>query len=1064
MDPGYYTQPCIHGDTIAFVCEDDLWCVDASGGIARRLTAGKGPVAAPVFSPDGERIAFTGSEDGPTEAYVMDATGGPATRRTFLGCMLRTVAWTPDGKDIVVTSNHGRRFLPEFWLHAVPVKGGRTRTLDVGPARQIAYGPDGGRALGINAHDGARWKRYRGGTAGRLWIDRQGDGAFRELIRLRGNLAAPMWIGKRIYFLSDHEGHGNLYSCTPTGRGLKRHTHHEDFYVRWPQSDGKRIVYHAGADLWVYDVTAGKTRRLDIEVRGPRAARARKFVPALRSVDEADLHPAGHTLACCARGGAYTMSAFEGAPLRHGAVSSARHRLPRWLPDGKRFAVVSDEGGEERLEVRRADGSGRVKRVAGDYGRVLDLEVAPKGGDRAVFSNHRTELWLADFKTGRARMVERSGFFRIHGMAWSPDGRYVAYGMQKDLRTSAIHVYDTRTKRVRAVTRPDFVDTDPAFDPDGKYLYFISHRVFDPVYDGQFFELGFPRGSRPYLIPLARTTPSPFDYAARPPRPPTPPEHHEDQKKQKALKVRIDFRGIEDRVVAFPVVEGKYLRVLGTHGRAFFTSVPITGALGAARHDPEPEAPATLEVHDFATDKTEVLHNSMTDFRLSMDHKALLVQAGRELRVLPAAIGPKEIVAKEEYGRETGWVDISRLRIAVEPGAEWRQMFGEAWRLQRDHFWNEDMSKVDWRRVHKRYAPLVERVASRAEFSDLLWEMQGELGTSHCYELGGDYSPPPAWYQGFLGADLRYSRGAWRVLRIPRGDSWGAVSPLAAPGVNVATGDRIVAVDGVAVGKDKSPHECLVNLAGKEVVLTVRGVDDKTRRVAITALPEEYGLRYRDWVEEMRARVHKATKGRVGYIHIPDMGARGFAEFHRYFRTEMDKEGLIIDVRFNGGGHVSDLLLSKLLRRRIGYDQSRWEGTFPYPIEAPVGPMVCLTNEYAGSDGDMFSHAFKLYKLGPLIGKRTWGGVVGIWPRHALVDGTVTTQPEYAFWFEDVEWGVENYGTDPDIEVEITPNDHARGEDPQLERGLAEIRKLMKKAPRPPTLDKRPNLKPPRLG
>jgi tricorn protease len=354
--------------------------------------------------------------------------------------------------------------------------------------------------------------------------------------------------------------------------------------------------------------------------------------------------------------------------------------------------------------------------------------------------------------------------------------------------------------------------------------------------------------------------------------------------------------------------------------------------------------------------------------------------------------------------------------------------------------------------------------------------MQGELGTSHCYELGGDYRPEPAWFQGFLGADLEYRprTRTWRIARILRGDSWDAAwrSPLAAPGLDLNEGDEILAVGGKPVGRETSPHERLVHLAGQEVQLTVRtpgrttesgrrarGRTEAPRKITVKTLRNEYALRYRAWVEGNRRRVHEETDGRVGYIHIPDMGAPGFSEFHRYFPAEVNRLGLIIDVRWNGGGNVSQLVLEKLLRKRIGYDANRWGQPESYPFDAPMGPLVALTNEYAGSDGDIFSHSFKLYGLGPLIGKRTWGGVVGIWPRHMLVDGTVTTQPEFAFWFQDVGWAVENYGTDPDIEVEIRPQDHYAGLDTQLERGIAEIQKLIRqKRPSVPKLEKRPRL------
>jgi tricorn protease len=449
---------------------------------------------------------------------------------------------------------------------------------------------------------------------------------------------------------------------------------------------------------------------------------------------------------------------------------------------------------------------------------------------------------------------------------------------------------------------------------------------------------------------------------------------------------------------------------------------------------------------------------------VSMDGKVLGAMAGPKVRVV--AVGFKEgDKSNDKPSRESGWLDLGRVRLEVVPGEEWRQMFREAWRLQRDQYWTPDMAGIDWIAVHDRYFPLVDRVGSRSEFSDLLWEMQGELGTSHAYELGGDYRPEPGWFQGFLGADLERSGRSWRVVRIPRGDSWdeAARSPLATPGLDIAEGDRVLGLDGVALD-GAMPYERLVDRAGRPVLLTVQRGRRKPRSVALVALRNEFPLRYRDWVEANRAKVHDRSDGRVGYVHIPDMGSRGFSEFHRYFGGEVDRDGLVIDVRNNGGGNVSGLLLEKLTRRRVAYTVTRWGQPDPYPDDAPLGPMVALTNEHAGSDGDIFCHAFKLYRLGPLIGVRTWGGVVGIWPRHLLVDGTVTTQPEFAFWFEDVGWSVENYGTDPDIVVEMTPQDYAAGRDPQLDRAIDEVLAIVERwGPSAPSFEPPPSRQAPRL-
>jgi tricorn protease len=1077
---GYYRHPTIHGDAIVFVCEDDLWSVPKDGGLARRLTANPGAASFPLFSPDGSRVAFSARDEGPTEAYVMDAEGGESTRLTWLGQTAHVAGWRPDGSSVLVATDWRQPFRLAMHLHEVPVEGGPPRPLRLGPSTTVAFQPGGkGMVIGRHTADPARWKRYGGGRAGTLWVDRKGAGDFEPLVRLRGNLASPMWIGSRVWFLSDHEGHGNLYSCTPAGGDLRRHTHHEDFYVRFPSTDGRRVVYHAGADLYVLDAAKGAAaEKVPVRVGSTRAQRKRRFVEPPRFLEGLDLHPKGHSIALSVRGSAFTMGLWEGAVTRH-SDGKGRARLARYLPDGERVAVLSDEGGEERLLVFSASGKGKPRRIAADLGRAIEMAVAPAGKDRVALSNHRQEVVLVDLATGKATVVERSEFDRIDGLAWSPDGRWLAYGFPTGRRTASIHLLDTATGKVVEATRPDFRDGQPAFDPEGRFLYFVSWRVFDPVYDSLYFDLGFPKGSRPCLLVLRDDLRSPFAPEPRPPQvePPhaaaatAPPSKRARNATPSA--VRIDVKGLPDRVLAFPVPEGKYGRVVAAGGRVVFSAYPVEGALDFEWvSNAEPKAVGKLQAFSFETQKAETIAEKVTGFTTSLDGQVLAIRSGNRVRVIPAAVEPKagrahSDGAKAEAGRESGWVDLGRLRAPVVPGEEWRQMYREAWRLQRDHFWVADMSGIDWDEVHDRYLPLVDRASTRGELSDLLWEMQGELGTSHCYELLGDYRPEPSWFHGFLGADLEQDRtGAWRVAKVLRGDSWDPkrAGPLAAPGVGVREGDEILGVGGQAVSRDVSPHQLLVHLPDAEVSLAVRSGKGAPRTVTVKTLKEEFGLRYREWVEANRERVHRETKGRCGYVHIPNMGPLGFSEFHRYYASEVDRDALLVDIRWNGGGHVSQLLLEKLARKRIAYNASRWQKPQSYPEDAPVGPMVALTNENAGSDGDIFSHSWKLHRLGPLIGKRTWGGVVGIWPRHALADGTITTQPEFAWWFQDVGWKVEGYGTDPDVEVEIRPQDHKAGRDTQLERGIAEVTRLLLESPSAaPNLEDRPARRPPRL-
>lgn len=1085
---GYYRFPTIYKNEVVFVSEDDLWAVSAGGGVARRLTANLGLTSHPAFSPDGKLLAFVGREDGEAEVYVMPAVGGPATRLTYLGSATTVLGWTSAGK-IVFASDAGSPFRALTTLYTISPQGGQPEQLPYGPARSISFGPDGGVVLGRRSHEIANWKRYRGGTAGDIWIDVKGNGKFKSLLKVESNLVNPIWLGQRIYFLSDHEGIGNLYSCTPKGADMRRHTDHEDFYVRQPSSDGQRIVYRAGADLYIFDPAKEKSnkkavKKINIKFHSPQVQRNRKFVKPASYLDYYTLHPAGHSLALTARGKAFAMSNWEGGVLQYGQPHSARYRLVEWLNDGKRLVMISDATGEEALEIHAENADSPAERTverleALDIGRAIFLKVSPRH-DELILANHRFELIHVDLEKKSANVLDKSNFGRIAGADWSPDGKWVVYGFRTSQFSSAIKLYHLESGQTHYVTKPnDLHDFGPSFDPDGKYLYFISYRDFDPVYDSHYFDLNFPRGSRPYLVTLQKDLPSPFinlpnhiaeetdnHKADESPKPAdakeekksAPPEKPADE----AFKIELD--GIENRIEAFPVSEGRYHQIRGVKDKVLFTSSPIEGSLGRSWRNSDTEVGSgILEMYDLVEKKKEFVVNGLNGFDVSRDRRFIIYRSGKNLRVLRAGEKPDNNAAG--YNKKSGWIQLNRVRVAVNPPEEWQQMFREAWRLQRDHFWTEDMSRVDWQEVYRRYYPLIDRVATRSEFSDLLWEMQGELGTSHAYELGGDYRATPRYQQGFLGADFEYDphSDGYRITHIIQGDSWQERfdSPLNQLGANVQPGDIVLAIDGQRLGRDVSPQQILVNQAAAEVQLTLLSPNgaggangnsndspkQSPRTVLVKTLSDETPARYREWVENNRRRVHQETGGRVGYVHIPDMGPFGYAEFHRYYMSESEREGLIVDVRFNGGGHVSQLLVEKLARRHLGYRKPRYGEIWPYPMHAVLGPIVALTNEYAGSDGDIFSHVFKLLGLGPLIGKRTWGGVVGIWPRHSLVDGTLTTQPEVSTWFEDVGWGVENYGTDPDIEVDIKPQDYAQGKDPQLERGLAEILKLLEENP-----------------
>ena len=1057
---GYLRQPSISGDTVVFCCEDDLWLVAAQGGSARRLTCAAVEASRPRLAPDGATVAFVAAEDGPSEVYALSLSGGPAQRLTFQSARCAVVGWHPRTGEIIYASTAQQPTGFGYRLFAVDPAGGPTRLLGHGPASGIAWGPDGGTVLCRSIAEPARWKRYRGGASGRLWIDRADSGEYTPLISLPGNLADPCWVGDRIYFLSDHEGIANVYSCRPDGSGLSRHSTQSEFYARNLAADGSRLVYHAGAELYLLDPAEGGSaarsdaRRIPITLTTDRAMRARRFVPAADHLDGATLSPDGSTLALITRGKPFTLEPWSGPVRRLGAADGVRYRLLDWLSDGRRLvAAASDERRHERLAVLSADAEpGAAEIPLGDLGHITELAASPTSA-LVAFATNRQQLWIVDIDTAvdtadpaTARLIDSSEHERIEELAWSPDGRWLAYTHPDSSRTSAIKVAEAATGHVFQVTCPILRDSSPVFDPCGRYLYFLSQRDLTAEADRVQFEVGFPFGARPYLAVLRAGEPAPFRGPNLPPGAEPDPAESPSGEPGGPPDVRIDFDGLDRRVVPLPVAEGRYAALVALPRSVLLLTVPVA-APDPKRPGVEPEG--TVASVDLATGEVIADYLEPVDeISVSRNNDVLLYRWNERIRVLSADVDQDTAAEFLFRGapatRQSGWIDLNRVMVSLDPAAEWLQMFREAWRLQRESFWNADMAGVDWDGVYERYLPLAAAVTCRSELSDLLWELQGELATSHAYERDGDYRRPDEHAQGFLGVhwDVACPPDSgdpprWRVGRILRGDPWNgdATSPCSRPGADVREGDAVVAINGQPVGP-LGPGELLVGQAGRDVELTLHRDGAPMRRTVVRALGNEAAARYRDWVERRRDQVHKASEGRLGYLHVPDMFTTGYAEFVRGFLAELDREGLVVDVRFNSGGHVSPLLLDRLARRRAGTEHGRWSGAAPYPVEAPRGPMAALINEHTGSDGEIFSHLFRVRGFGPLIGARTWGGVIATWPRHRLVDGTLTTQPEFRYFFRGVGDGLENRGVEPDIEVETGPcgrEDSAdAGEDAQL--------------------------------
>ncbi len=1122
--PGYLRFPHVTNDLVVFVAADDVWLAPVAGGRAWRFTTDEAPAATPRLTPDGTHVAWVSAKDGSPEIYVAGLADGTSTRLTYWGTSwARVSGWTPAG-EVLAVSPANQPFGPHARARALTTalsgSPGAERVLPFGPVSDLSLGTSGDEAgtvelltgtWGSFNADPAHWKRYRGGTAGRLWAgpatavvpDAPGAGGqvpepFRRVLAdLPGQFASPMIAGGRLAFLCDHEGTGNVYSCALDGSDLRRHTDHEGWYARQASTDGQRIIYARGGELWLLDdLQAAGPVRLDITLGSPVHGRALRLVTAEDHVGSLSVDHGGRASSIEVRGTVHWLTHRDGPARAVSVVPGARARFPQVLGTGGQVVWATDADGSDGLEIGSgdpaapADPAAVPRRVAaGQVGRITGLAAAPDGKAVAVAAQDG-RLRVVDVESGHVREIAASDNGAVTGLSWSPDAAWLAWsqpaghpaGMNgnplRRLRLARIadgQVFDATDGR--------FADTEPVFTLDGKYLAFLSMRNFDPIYDVHFFDLTFPYGARPYLLPLDGTAPSPFapELGGRPIGEPegkstgAPAAGDESASAGGAVAdavagggtphvppVLVDTTRMADRVVALPVPEERYSGLRAVKDGLAWLREPVTGNLGIGGARPGDDAPRpVLERFDFAKHEVRELAGEVDWFEASGDGTRLVTSDRGKLTMIPA-----EHKADGDNPDDEIEIDRSRARFLLDPPAMWRQAYAEAARIMRHDFWVPDMADVDWDAVQDEYRPLLDRITTGSEFVDVLWEVFGELGTSHAYAsapAGGMLAGRP----GLLGADIARSGDAWRLTRVVRGDTSDpqARAPLAAPGAGIAVGDVLLGVDGRPVGPD-GPGPLLTGAAGKPVELTVAPADgSRPRSVAVVPLWSDTRLRYLDWVSAKRAQVRELSDGQIGYLHVPDMVSQGWADFHRDLRTEMLRDALIVDVRGNTGGHTSQLVVEKLARRVIGWDVPSGLMPSTYPQDAPRGPVVAIADEYSGSDGDIVTGAIRLLRLGPVVGARTWGGVIGYDNEHELADGTQITVPRLAFWFEDYGWGVENHGIDPDVEVIMSPGDWAAERDTQLETAVRLALEALQQRPavRPPDTRTRPSRRRPPL-
>ncbi|WP_371598275.1 S41 family peptidase [Streptomyces sp. NBC_00564] len=1039
--PGYLRFPHLSGDRLCFAAEDDLWVAPLDGpGRAWRVTVDRTKVGHPRFSPDGRHIAYTSWRSIAPEIHLAPVDGGPGKRLTYWGSAdTQVCGWSPDG-DILAVASHGQPFSYFTWAYSVPTNGDPGGKLPWGPVSDIAVADIGGERqtlllTGTPPHEPAAWKRYRGGATGRLWLHGR-----RLLADLEGHLDTPMFVGGRIAFLSDHEGVGNLYSCAYDGSDLRRHTDHDAYYARHASSDGTRVVYQCAGDLWIVDDLSADSvpRRLDVRLGGPRAGRRTYQVPAAQHVDSISVDETGRASAVVVRGSLYWLTHRDGPARTIADTPGVRVRLPEMLGSGGQVAYVTDADGEDAVEIAylpRASGERDPRRLAsGELGRVQEMVSDPQGERLAIASNDGRLLVLdaSEESNGEVTELIRSINGPVRDLVFSPDGAWLTWahpGIGRSLRQ--IKMARIKDRLIVDVTNGRFEDENPVFTSDGRYLAFLSWRGFDPVYDVHTGDLSFPLGCRPYLVPLSSATPSPF--ALNPDgRPVAGGLDPVEDETGDGSTVTVEVEGLESRVTPFPVTASKYSALYPVSGGGLvWLRWPISGALGETFANPDDTSGRpTLEYFNIAKAKKSELVDHLDWFAVSGDGSRLVVVDEGDLRAVPST--------ESGDGDSTVWIDLRRILHEADPPAEWRQAYEEAGRIIRAFYWEPHMCGIDWDAVLDQYRPLVERVASPDEFADLLREVLGELGTSHAYVSAARRNEGPAHYQrwqGLLGANFVRRDGSWMLKRILPGDSSDskARSPLA--GTGIREGAVLTHVDGRPVDPVTGPYPLLAGAGGTTVELTFTPAEGegRSRRVAVVPLIDERPLRYQDWVAKRRDVVRDLSGGRCGYLHIPDMGGSGWAQFNRDLRLEVSRPALIVDVRGNAGGHISELVVEKLTRRILGWDLTRNAQPVSYASNAPRGPVVALADEATSSDGDMITAAFKLLKLGPVVGQRTWGGVVGMTGRHRLGDGTVITVPMNAAWFDAYGWSVENKGVTPDLEILRTPLDWAEGRHAQLD-------------------------------
>jgi len=1057
-DTALLTQPAISAKAVAFVYANDLWTADLDGRNVRRLTTDIGLETNPVFSPDGSLIAFSGQYDGNVDVYVVSASGGVPKRLTWHPGTDLVQGFTPDGSAVLFTSGRFSFTNRHTQLFTVPVQGGFPERLKIPNAFRAVYSPDGTRLAYNPLHDAfIQWKHYRGGTVSTIRLFDTKDNSIEKIPQPEGraNDPGPMWMGDKVYFRSDRNGEFNIFSYDTKTKAVAQLTDHKDFPVLNASAGAGKIIYEQAGRLQILDPETGKSSRLVVGVAADLGELRERFAKGSKWIRNAAISPSGARVVFEFRGEIVTAPAEKGDPRNLTGTPGVHERSPIWSPDGKSIAYFSDESGEYELAVRTQDGKGEARKYKMIGAGFYDSPVWSPDSLKISFIDNAGSLFYVDLKTGIVKKVaEEPVMPPASYSAWSPDSRWLVYTLNTKTYIQRVFVHSLEQNKSYPVTDGLSEASEPVFDADGKYLYFFASTDAGPV--KQWFDQSnadMRQTNSIYVAALSKDAPSPLAKESDEEKGGSGKESADKEKsaskgeakgKPEEAKpklpepVVIDFDGLNERILALPVPAASLSGLqAGEAGQLYYVEFPSDQG-----QDFGPRPGGSLHKYDFKQRKDEVVLTDVSGYMLSADKKKIGTRSRDTWSVVAAG-------QKPDPGK--GKIDTEAIEVRVDPRAEWNQIFDEAWRINRDYFYATNMHGADWKAMREKYAMFLPDVACRSDLNRVVQWMCSELGVGH-HRVGGGDSPyqPKTVAGGLLGADYSIENGRYRFAKVYGGLNWSPElrSPLTEPGVGVKAGEYLLAVEGRDLRPPLNLFSLFEDTADKLIEITVGPNPDGTgaRTVKVVPVANEYSLRNRDWVEGNMRKVHEATNGRVAYVYVPNTTEPGHIYFKRYFFPQADKDAIIVDERFNGGGQVADYYIDLLRRPVIAYWNMRYGADLKTPGASIQGPKVMIIDETAGSGGDLLPWMFRKFKLGALVGKRTWGGLVGVLGFPVLMDGGFVTAPNLAVWTED-GWIVENEGVPPDVEVEQTPADVIAGHDPQLERAIRIILDELEKNP-----------------